>query len=63
MLSDGTYQVPARWQAGLSNVSGIPRLGLYQGLTDVYRVPMLEKSSVSSSMVSSRKDLDTDTPS
>jgi hypothetical protein len=25
MLPDGTYQVPARWQAGLSNVSWPPR--------------------------------------
>ena len=61
-LPSGEWQVPARWQAGLSNVSVLLKI---QDATnsDVNRVPMLEKSLGSSSTVSSLSASATDTRS
>jgi hypothetical protein len=64
-LPDGTYQVPARWQAGLSNVNSHTknlREELWVELI-LDRAPTLEKLLVYSSTVSSQNDSDTDTRS
>lgn len=64
---DGTYQVPARWQAGLSNVSALVRTqSVYMVDCEAdlvhYRLQIVEKLSDCSSTVSSQRDLVTKTP-
>lgn len=67
-LADGTYQVPASWQSGLSNVSFVecdlgPIACSESIVNDFGRVPTWERSLVFSSMDMFRNVSDTDIPS